>query len=141
MDKRLSPFTIEVRRKDGSEYPPATIHMLLCGLQRIMQRESEQLFEIFAKGDVHFRNLHGTMESMFQQLHKKGVGAMVKHASAITDEEENHIWQSGIIGDYSPTALLRAVFYLNGIKFSLQGGKEHRDLKCFQWTREEDHWK
>lgn len=57
------------------------------------------------------------MESVFQQLHKKGVGAVVKHASAITDEEENHIWQSGITGDHSPTDILRAVFYLNGIIF------------------------
>ena len=134
------PFTIEVRRKDGSEYPPATIHMLLCGLQRIMRRESEQPFEIFAK-DVSFRKFHGTMESVYQQLHKKGVGTVIKHASAITNEEENHIWQYRIIGDHSPTDLLRAVFYLNGIKFSLHGGKEHRDLKCSQLTREDDHWK
>ena len=141
LDKWLSLFTIEVRRKDGSEYPPTTIHMLLCGLQRIMCRESEQPFEIFAKGDVRFRNLHGTMESVFQQLHKKGVGTVVKHASAISDEEENHIWQSGIVGDHSPTDLLRAVFYLNGINFSLRGGKEHRDLKRSQLTREVDHWK
>ena len=115
--------------------------MLLCGLQRIMRCESEQPFEIFTKGDVRFRNLHGTMESIFQTLHKKGVGSVVKHASVITDEEENHIWQSGIIGGHSPTTLLRAVFYLNGINFSLRGGKEHRDLKHSQLTREEDHWK
>ena len=38
-----SLFTTEVRKKDGSEYPPATVHMLLCGLQRIriMRCESE----------------------------------------------------------------------------------------------------
>ena len=78
------------------------------------------------------------MESVFQQLHKKEVGAAVKHASAITDQEENHIWQSGIIGDHSPTAILIAVFYLNGIDFSLRGGKEHRDLKRSQLMREED---
>ena len=140
LDKWLSLFTIEVRRKDGSEYPPATIHMLLCGLQRIMRRESDRPFEIFAKDDVRFRNFRGTMESVFQQLHKKGVGAVVKHASVITVDEENHIWQQGIIGDHSPTALLRAVFYLNGINFSLHGGKEHRNLKRSQLTREEDHW-
>ena len=101
LDKWLSLFTIEVRRKDGSECPPATIHMLLCGLHRITRHESEQPFEIFTKGDVRFRNLHGTMESIFQTLHKKGVGSVVKHASVTTDEEENHIWQSGIIDDHS----------------------------------------
>ena len=53
LDKWLSLFTIAVRRKDGSEYPSATIHMLLYGLQRIMRRESEHPFEIFAQGDMH----------------------------------------------------------------------------------------
>ena len=115
-----------------SKYTHDHIRMLLCGLQKIMFHESEEPFEIFAKGDLRFRSLDGTMETTA----KKGIGAVVKHASAITDEEENHIWQSGIIGDHT---LLRAVFYLNGINFSLRGGKEHRDLKRSQLTREEDH--
>lgn len=91
-----------------------------------MRCESEQPFEILAKEDVRFCNFHGTMESIFQQLYKKGVGAVVKHTFAINDEEGSHIWQSGIIGDHSPT---RADFYLNGINFSLRSGKEHRDKK------------
>ena len=95
-----------------------------------MRCESEQPFEILAKEDVRFCNFHGTMESIFQQLYKKGVGAVVKHTFAINDEEGSHIWQSGIIGDHSPT---RADFYLNGINFSLRGGKEHRDkIKTIQ---------
>ena len=141
LDKWLSLFTIEVRRKDGTEYPPATIHMLLCGLQRIMRRNNEQPFNIFAKGDVRFRNFHGTMETVFQELHQKGIGANVKHASEITAEEEDRVWTARVMGDHSPTALLRAVFYLNGVNFSLRGGKEHRDLKLSQLVRESDHWK
>ena len=60
-----------------------------------MRRESEHPFEIFAKGDVRFRNFHGTMESVFQHLHKNGVGAVVKHSLAITDQEKKpylEIW-------------------------------------------------
>lgn len=32
-------------------------------------------------------------------------------------------------------------FYLNGINFSLRGGKEHRELKWSQLVREKDCWK
>ena len=32
LSKWLSLFTIEVRKKDGSKYLPASIHLLLCGL-------------------------------------------------------------------------------------------------------------
>lgn len=54
LSKWLCLFTIEVRKKDGSQYTPATIHMLLCGLQRIMRRENTQPFDIFDKKDVRF---------------------------------------------------------------------------------------
>ena len=62
--KWLSPFTIEVRKKDGERYPPATIHMLSCALQRIMRRCNKQPFDIFAKKDVRFRQFNGTMETV-----------------------------------------------------------------------------
>ena len=81
--KWLSLFTIEVRKKDGERYPPATIHMLLCALQRIMRRCNKQPFDIYAKKDMRFWQFHGTMETVFQQLHKDGIGAEIKHAAVI----------------------------------------------------------
>ena len=54
----------------------------------------------------------------------------------ITKEEENELWESGILGlATSPKALLRAVFFYNGKNFCLRGGTEHRDLKLSQFTR------
>ena len=37
MDKWLSRFVLEVRRKDGNVYPPNTIHQLCCGILRHVQ--------------------------------------------------------------------------------------------------------
>ena len=53
--KWLSLFVIEVCKKDGTEYPPTTIHLLLCGLQRIMCCNNNHPFDIFDKKDVQFR--------------------------------------------------------------------------------------
>ena len=52
--KWLSLFVIEVCKKDGTEYLPATIHFLLisCGLQRIMRHNNDHQFDIFNKKDV-----------------------------------------------------------------------------------------
>lgn len=141
LSKWLSLFTVEVRRKDGGKYPPTTIHMLLCSLQRIMRRKSRHPFNIFDKKDVRFRGFHGTMETVFQSLHKEGVGTEVKHTPAISDEEEADLWRKKILGDHSPLALVRAVFYQNGKNFCLRGGQEHRQLKFSQLTREKTHWK
>ena len=45
------------------KYPPATIHLILCGLQHIMRRNNSHPFDIFNKKDVRFRRFHGTMET------------------------------------------------------------------------------
>ena len=138
--KWLSLFVMEVRKKDGTEYPPATIHLLLCGLQRIMRRQNSHPFDIFAKKDVRFRAFRGTMESVFHNLHCKGVGANSKHVQVISEEEEELLWENRIMGCHSPRALVRAVFYLNGKNFCLRGGEEHRELKFVQLKRNIDHW-
>ena len=35
MSKWLSLFVLEVRKSDGSKYPPQSIHLILCGLQAL----------------------------------------------------------------------------------------------------------
>ena len=50
--KWLSLFVIKLRKKDGSKYPPASIHLILCGLQRIMRRNDNNSFDIFDKKAV-----------------------------------------------------------------------------------------
>ena len=117
--KWLSLFTIELRKKDGSKYPPATIHLILCALQRIMRQTNRHPFDIFDKKDVRFRCFHGTMETTYQNLHKEGIGVEIKHASIISEEEEAILWEQQILGCHSPKALVRAVFFLNGKNFCL----------------------
>ena len=56
----------------------------------------------------------------------------MKHASIISTEEEEALWEQGILGCDNPKSLLRAVFYLNGKNFCLRGGSEHRNLKLSQ---------
>lgn len=141
LSKWLSLFTIEARKKDGSKYPPGTLHMLLCGLQRIMRRRNSHPFDIFSKKDARFRGFQSTMELVFQNLHKEGIGTETKCAEAISAEEEAALWEKGIIGASSPLALVRAIFYLNGKNFCLKGGQKHRQLKLSQFQREKDHWK
>ena len=57
---------LEVRKSDGTQYPPQSIHLILCGLQRYIRRNNAH--PIFDKSDVLFRGLRGTMESMHQNV-------------------------------------------------------------------------
>ena len=52
----------------------------------------------------------------YRQLCVGGIGAAVKHTTIITPEEKSRLWEAKVIGDHSPLALLRAVFWSGYIK-------------------------
>jgi hypothetical protein len=83
-----------------------------------------------AKGD--FSSLHVLLDNLFKELHQQGIGTEKVQAQVITFEEESQLWASGVLGDTNPVSLLNAVFYLNGINFTLRGGAEHRQLRVSQ---------
>ncbi|XP_064384924.1 zinc finger MYM-type protein 2-like isoform X2 [Halichondria panicea] len=135
----LSIFIVETRKVTGEPYPPTTIHSILSGILRYMRSlDAKKCPNFFAKKDPRFQTFHNTMDSVFRELRKQGVGSDKKHAKAFSKEEENQLWSSGAIGSNDPLALLRAVFYYNGKCFCLRGGVEHRDLRLSQLRREKD---
>ena len=54
----------------------------------------------------------------------------------MSSDEEDKLWETGVIGIDNPLALLRAVFFYNGKNFCLRGGKEQRELKFSQLKKE-----
>ena len=73
--------------------------------------------------DATFRELNGAMQVKFWELREKGIGAVVKHAPTVLSDEENAPWKSKTIGDNSPLALQRAVFYYVGKTFFSEAAK------------------
>ena len=110
LNKWLSLFVLETRKLDASEYPPKTLHQILCGIQRYMRENAEEPFNIFDKNDHRFRGFRGTCDREFQRLHQNGVGADVKHAEIITSEEEETLWSAGVLGVSSPKAFASCHF-------------------------------
>ena len=131
----LCRYVCETRKADGSKYPPSSLHGLLAGLLRHMRSIDPGCPNIMDTSNVLFCELHSTVDATFRKLREEGVGAEVKHASLITKQEENLLWEKGILGTKSPLSLLRAVFFNNGKNFHLRGGKESRNLKISQLTR------
>ena len=80
-------------------------------------REKDQYAPNFLdQKDGAFKKLHGTMDTHFRSLRQQGVGAKIKHAKIISSEDEDLMWERGVMGITSPVALLQAVFYYNGKK-------------------------
>ena len=75
------------------------------------------------------------MDNLFKQLRKDGIGAEVSTTEGITSEEENQLWESGVLNVETPAGLLNSVFYYCGKCFCLRGGQEHRTLSLSQFER------
>ena len=55
------------------------------------------------KNDKRFRSLQGTLDSYFHKLHSEGIGRKMKHAEVITTDEEDQLWESGVLNVTSYT--------------------------------------
>ena len=66
----------------------------------------------------------------------------MKHAEVISKNDEQRLWESGVMGVDDPKALQNAVFYTVGKMLCLRGGVEHLALKLSQLQRktQPDHY-
>ena len=122
----LSRFVVEVRKTDGKEYPPNTLHHIVAGLQRYLRHEGKTV-DLFK--DLKFSPFRASLDGEMKRLQAKGVGGRKRQAEVITPEEEEKLWQTGQLGDSNPQQLLDTIVYCCGLYFALRSGQEHRQLR------------
>ena len=131
----LRLFVMEARKVDVEKYPPATIYSLLSGLSRELLK-NKTCFAILDRGDVCFRVLHLTLDSVSSELHSVGIGVSRKSAPVISLKSEDLSWEKGALGTSSPTLLQHTIFFYLDMQFVLPGVQEHHDLMVIQLMRE-----
>ena len=67
-----------------------------------------------------------------KRLTNIGVGSTVKQAEPLREDQEQKLWNLGLLGEDSPSVLLNTMVFLIGKNFSLRSGREHRNLKFSQ---------
>jgi hypothetical protein len=134
----LGRFACETHNTSGGQYPASTIFSLLSELLRRARAIDPHCPNFLDTKDTRFRQMHAIIDTYFRQLRESGVGAEVKHTNVIMKEEEDELWDKGVLGLDTPESLLRALFFSNGKSLCLRGGKEHRALKISQIVRHHD---
>ena len=66
-----------------------------------------------------------TLDEEMKRLHASGLAVQKRQAEPITIEEENALWEKGVLGKSDPKTLLDTVLFLCGIHFSLRSSQEH----------------
>ena len=123
----LEAFVLEIRTKQGKEYSPDTLHHLICGILRHVRETSMPTVDFFK--DIEYANFRKTLDSEMKRIRRTGKGSTKKKAEPLTVNDQEKLWESGLLGDHSPNALLNTIFYMCGLFFALRSGAEHRCLR------------
>ena len=83
----ITRFILEVRKKDGMEYPPNTLHHIVCGLMHHLRQDCGKPDIDFFK-DTAFADFRSSLDAEMKRLQAAGVGAVRKQAESLTIEEE-----------------------------------------------------
>ena len=86
----LCKFVVEIRKTDKSQYPPRSIQLILCGLQRYIRQERPQSPVNFTT-DPEFQKLRNVCDTYYRELHSKGIGAEMKRTPVLTIDDEDKL--------------------------------------------------
>ena len=96
LDYWLSRFVLEVRKKNAKEFPPNSLHHLCCGILRHLRACGSASIDIFK--DPELNSFRRTLDSEMKRLQSSGLGSKHRQAEPITEEEENILWEKGLLG-------------------------------------------
>lgn len=115
----MEQFICEARKKDtGDPYPPETLHALVVSLQRHIRIAGNHPQVDFFKQPL-FNDVRQTLDAMMKKLTEEGLETEKKKAEIITEEVEDLLWNSALLGDSTPQVLLDTIVYCNGVYFAL----------------------
>jgi hypothetical protein len=79
--------------------------------------------------DAEFADFRCTLDGEMKRLQSQGIGSKKKQAEPITGQEEELLWEKGLLGDATPQSLLDTIVYMNGLYIAVCSGSEHRILR------------
>lgn len=129
----MQRFVLEVRKQDGSEYPPRSLYYIVCGLLRYLRDENIHNMNFLDEKDHRFAVFQRVLDARMKELLSKGLGTKVRQADPILPEDEEKIWSQKVFGMHSSKALQYTVFFYNCKLFGLRAYDEHKSLECDQF--------
>ena len=78
-----------------------------------------------------FDSAHRMLNGEMKRLRSIGLGVKTKRAEPISTEEENSLWEQGLLDAKFPQVLLDTMVFLCGMYFALRSVKEHTHVECY----------
>lgn len=126
INKTMSFFVAEVRKKSGEDYRPNSLYEIVCAIQHKMWHDGR--FINFLNDDRLYE-MRSILDSQIKELSGRGMGIERKRADIITEAQEEEMWSKGFLGRDTLQKLLDTLLFQLGLHFALQSGQEHRHLR------------
>ena len=130
-------FISEVKKLDGSDFLPRTLKDIVLGIQFYLEMHG---FSWKLIDHDNFKPIRFTLDNLMKARTQQGLGNVVRQAQVISFDEEELMWQMGILGYETLKQLVETLLYLLGISCALRAGKEHRSLRSIGFNSQFSYW-
>lgn len=93
----MQRFVLEVRKQDGSEYPP--LYYIVGGLLRYLRDENIHNMNFLDEKDHRYAVFQRVLDVRMKELLSKGLGTKVRQADPILAEVEEKIWSLKVFAE------------------------------------------
>ena len=126
LDRVLQEFYCHVRKQNGDEYEPDSLRTMLAALDRHLSGRGCS-YSIIKERE--FKESRLVLNGKAIQLRENGKGKKSKKADPLTAEEEEILWNTGVLGGDNPKSLNHTVFYIISQHFGTRGRQEHHQIR------------
>ena len=122
----LSRFILEVKKQNGEEYPSETLYEMIVSIQLYLAMNGTKLKLL---SDDKFSPIRNVLDNKMKENAAAGYHRKNRKAEVISQDDEEHMWQKGILGSDSPKKLVDTLIYMIGLHFAPRAVKEHKNLR------------
>ena len=91
-----------------------------------MHLESLSLFwKLLDDTDKSFMSLKYTVDNIMKERASSTMCSITKQAKVLSYEDEELLWQKGLLGSSTPAQLVKTLLFLIGMQCALLAGGEH----------------
>ena len=137
LNNLLETFYAEVKNKNGDDYEPDSLTVMIAALDRYL---IEKGYKFSIIRDREFHSSKQVLEGKARQLRQSGMGKRPNKARTLTGEEEEVLWKAEKFGSKTPEALISSMWWLLTQFFGLRGRQEHHAMKTedFQFCNNDE---
>ncbi len=105
----LCRFLSEVTKVNGEDFPGKTLYEILISIQIYLKMKGLHWKLV---DDQDFVNVKFTLDNLMKQRTREGLGQHVRKARVLSYEQEEHLWETSVLGCSSPEQLMNTVLFL-----------------------------